>query len=125
MIQLSLILHSKPVFKSIPSFIENKTPPTISYSYTKTIAGKIFNFKQTINDLDFEVHVGTQNLSCSCHDSLFRCDPVGHVVTGNLRIVENRKLRKLLSKGPSYREQIISNGKPTLRFLKKLLENSN
>ena len=86
MIQLSQILHSKPVVKSIPSFIENKTPPTISYSYTKTIAGKIFNFKQTINNLDLEV--GTQNLSCNCHESPFRYDPVGHVVTGNLSIVE-------------------------------------
>ena len=37
--------------------------------------------------------------------SNFRYEPVGHVLTGNLGIVENRKLRKLLSKGPSYREQ--------------------
>ena len=29
---------------------------------------------------------------------------VGHVVTGNLKIIRNRKLRKLFSKGPSYRE---------------------
>ena len=28
----------------------------------------------------------------------------GHVMTGNLNIVANRKLRVLLSKGPSYRE---------------------
>ena len=48
MINLSQILHSKPVKESIPSFIQNQTPPTISYSYTKTIAGKIFNFKSKI-----------------------------------------------------------------------------
>ena len=29
---------------------------------------------------------------------------VGHVITGNLTIVRHRKLRKLLQKGPSYRE---------------------
>ena len=32
-------------------------------------------------------------------------DPAGHVVTGNLHIVENRHIRELLVKGPSYREQ--------------------
>ena len=72
MINLSQILHSKPVKKAIPSFI------TVSYSYTKTTAGKIFNFKQSIKDLDFEV--GTTNLSYDCHMSDFRYEPVGHVV---------------------------------------------
>ena len=29
-----------------------------------------------------------------------------HVLTGNLKIVKNNKLRKLLSKGPKYREPV-------------------
>ena len=90
MVNLSQILHSKPVKKSIPSFIQNQTPPTISYSYTKTIAGKVFNFKQSIKDLDFEI--GTSNLNCDCHVSDFRYKPIGHVVTGNLGTKENRKI---------------------------------
>ena len=28
----------------------------------------------------------------------------GHIVTGDLRFIENRKLRKLMSKGPNFRE---------------------
>ena len=117
MINLSQILHSKPVKKAIPGFIQNQTPPTISYSYTKTIAGKIFNFKQTIKDIDFEI--GTTNLNCDCHVSDFRYEPVGHVVTGNLSIVENRKLRKILGKGPSYREQNNINWDTNQKILKK------
>ena len=117
MINLSQILHSKPVKESIPSFIQNQTPPTISYSYTKTIAGKIFNFKQSIKDLDFET--GTKNFSCDCHVSDFKYEPAGHVVTGNLGIVENRKLRKLISKGPSYREQNNINWDTNLKIIKK------
>ena len=119
MINLSQILHSKPVKKSIPSFFQNQTPPIISYSYTKTIAGKIFNFKQSIKDLDFEI--GTTNLSCDCHVSDFRYEPVGHVVTGNLGIVGNRKLRKLLSKGPSYREQNNINWDTNQKIIKKAI----
>ena len=90
MVNLSQILHSKSVKKSIPSFIQNQTPPTISYSYTKTLAGKVFDFKQTIKDLDFEI--GASNLNCNCHMSDFRYEPIGHVVTGNLGTKENRKI---------------------------------
>ena len=75
MIKLSQILQSKSIKRVIPTFIQNQTPPTISYSYTKTIAGKIFNFKQSIKDIDFEL--GTTNLSCDCHVSDFRYEPVG------------------------------------------------
>ena len=31
--------------------------------------------------------------------------PAGHVVTGNLHIVEDKHIRELLRKGPSFREQ--------------------
>ena len=43
--------------------------------------------------------------SCDCASSIFRYDPYGHVITGDLHIVQNRKLRRLLEKGPKYREQ--------------------
>ena len=39
--------------------------------------------------------------------SIFRFEPHGHVITGDLRIVRNRQLRRLLEKGPKYREQNI------------------
>ena len=106
---LSQILHSKLVKKSIPSFFQNQTP-IISYSHMKTITDKSFNLKQSIKDLD---------LSCDCHVSDYRYEPVGHVVTGNLGIVGNRKLRKLLSKGPSYREQNNINWDTNQKIIKK------
>ena len=33
----------------------------------------------------------------------------GHIVTGDIRIVQNNKLRKLLCKGPKYREPVPMN----------------
>ena len=35
-------------------------------------------------------------------------EPHGHLITGDLRIVRSRKLRRLLEKGPKYREQNIA-----------------
>ena len=46
MINLSQILNSKPVINTIPSFLSYKEPPIVSYSYTKTIGPKIFNFNE-------------------------------------------------------------------------------
>ena len=44
---------------------------------------------------------------------------MGHVLTGNLSITENKKLQKLLSKGPSYREQNNIKWETNLKILKK------
>ena len=41
-------------------------------------------------------------MKCNCSVSPYRYTPAGHVVTGNLN---NRHVRKLLMKGPKYREQ--------------------
>ena len=73
MIKIPQILHSKHVKKSIPNFIQNQTPPLVSYSYTKTIAGKIFNFKQTIKELDFEI--GTKILAVAVTNQISYTNP--------------------------------------------------
>ena len=44
------------------------------------------------------------NLPCNCTTSPFTDPNHGHTVTGNICLVENNKLRKLLCKGPKYRE---------------------
>ena len=75
----------------------------VSYSYQKPIAGKIFNYKQALRELDFDS--GTSNMTCDCAHSKYNYIPAGHVVTGDLRIVTDRHIRKLLMKGPQFREQ--------------------
>ena len=44
-------------------------------------------------------------MTCSCSSSPSIYAPAGHVVTGNLKIITDYALRKLIMKGPSYREQ--------------------
>ena len=69
----------------------------ISYSYTNTIASKIFNYKATLRDFDLATFISDPP-SCSCDTSCFNYVPVGHVVTGDLSIIKNDKLRSLMSK---------------------------
>ena len=53
---------------------------------------------------DIEFSVGTNMITCKC-SSPYVYGPGGHVVTGNLRIIGNKHIRRLLIKGPSYGEQ--------------------
>ena len=83
--------------------------PIATFKLDNPIRNKILNYKETINSLSFKQvsnnKVVLENLpECNCSKSSF-CDPAHeHVVTGNLNIINNNKLRKLLSKGPNYRE---------------------
>ena len=81
-----------------------------SYSYGNTIRSKVINYSKTL------IRDNHQPTTCSCSTSTFTDPALGHVVTGNLSIVNNRKLRNLLSKGINYRE--------CLRFTKNDLRES-
>ena len=51
------ILHSSKVTRHVPSFFSHTSPPMVSCSYQKPIAGKIFNYKQAIIDFDSDLHL--------------------------------------------------------------------
>ena len=54
--------------------------------------------------------------------SLIHCyEPHSHVITGDLRVIENAKLRELFAKGPKYREPNTINWKATeITFLESI-----
>ena len=87
----------------IPIYFRNQEPPIISYEYTNTIASKLFNFALTLSNLDIMNYLSSPH-SCQCETSKFCYKPHGHVITGHLMVIENMKLRELVSKGSKYRE---------------------
>ena len=88
---------------AVPNYLRNTPPPVVSYTYTKTIAGKIFNHRKVVEELDMDN--GPDDIKCSCSSSSYRYEPCGHIVTGDLSIIRDITLRNLIKKGPSYREQ--------------------
>ena len=82
---------------AVPDFLRPYMPPMVSFTYTKTISGT------AVRGLDF--NVGTEQMTCNCDSSRYTYAPAGHVVTGDLSIIADYILRKLITKGPSYREQ--------------------
>ncbi len=106
---MSKIFRSADVISLLPEVLQKEEEaPTVTMILDSPIRSKILNYRETVSSLNVVVDEDVsfvQNLpSCDCKNSEF-CDPHHkHIVTGDLRIITNPKLRKLFSKGPNYRE---------------------
>ena len=101
MINLNGIINSPELIDTIPRGARKKLPTAVM-KLKPTIRGRIFNYKDTVSDYT----VGQEeDLNCDCDDSPYKDAHHGHVITGNLQIVEDRRLRDLLRKGPNHREK--------------------
>ena len=110
-IKMSRILHDKEIINLLPESLKDDDVPSVVYSLGKTIRNKIFNYKDAVNNIDIHDHetYGTGLRSCDCLSSEFLDQEHQHVLTGNLKIIENNDLRKLLTKGPNFREPKVIN----------------
>ena len=80
-------------------------------------SGHLFNYKETVQNFKHDEDI--ENAPCYCQHSKFADGHHGHVVTGNLMIIENKKLRELFRKGPNYREKQTMNWGTAVRSLKE------
>ena len=84
----------------------------MSYEYTSTVASKLFNFAPALSNLNVSEYFSNPQ-TCQCKKFGFCYEPHGHFITGDVRVIENAKLRELVAKGPKYREpkRVRSTGK--------------
>ena len=105
-LNVSNILSQKSVQNKIPPYFQYKESPCISYSpYTRSVASNIFKYKASLHQLDYQ-GLSQDPPPCNCSDSQILYAQCGHIVTGDLSIVRNIKMRDLLRKGPKYREPV-------------------
>ena len=108
-LHLSSIFKSKDVVNLLPEKLrEDEHIPVVTFHLDPPIRNKILNYKKTVTEIEIikqnNSFIANNLPTCECSTSLFK-DPVhNHVVTGDLRIITNPKLRKLISKGPNFRE---------------------
>lgn len=104
-LNLPQILNDNELLPLLPHSFKKRAPMVV-YNLVKPIRSKIFNYKQVIQNVDVEAFLADPTiLPCSCANSPFVDEHHGHIITGDLRIVRNNKLRKLLCKGPKFREK--------------------
>ena len=63
------MLHNKLVNSKVPIYFKEKEPPVISYKYTDNISRKVFNYNQTLSDVNLSKY-GNWNQSCDCKSSI-------------------------------------------------------
>ena len=99
-INLPQILNSDEVTRSLP---DNDKDDNIAvfFKLRPPIRSKILNYRQFVTTDDF-----CMTDDCDCSSCQFTDTGLGHVCTGDLRIVQNSKLKRLLMKGPNYREPV-------------------
>ena len=108
-IHLNKIFRSNEVLDLIPPALSAEEDiPMVTMKLTPPVRSKILNYRETVSSLDIVVDEDVsfvRNLpSCECQSSEFKDPHHNHIITGDLRVVQNQKLRKLLTKGPNYRE---------------------
>ena len=113
-IKISEIFRHTDSISSLPDSLQNKeVNPKVVMKLDSPIRNKIMNYEKTVRSIqhmtegEISMTLNSESQSffpCSCSESMYSDPHHGHVVTGDLRIIENAKLQKLFSKGPNYCE---------------------
>ena len=102
-IGLEHIFRDTNLLKTLPDNNKYKKP-AIVYKYGPTVRSKIFNYRETFQNIDVDDFLNN-NLTCDCLNSPFKDPHHQHIVTGNLSIVKDTRLKELFQLGPNFREQ--------------------
>ena len=108
-LHLPTIFRNPNIVALLPAVLkEEENLPTVTTRLDSPIRNKILNYKQSVSNLNIILENGVysvQNLlECECVESEFCDQHHQHIVTGDLRVIQNKKLRSLISKGPNFRE---------------------
>ena len=114
-LDINRIINLKHIKATIPqSFNEKK--PIIIFKYNNSIRNKIFNYVETLQNID-----SYRTITCDCQNNQTYCNKnLNHVLTGNLDIISNRTIKKLLTYGPNYRTPT----KPNFKKIRMNIQNS-
>ena len=83
-----------------------------TFKYQPSIRFDITNYSEEIKKASHKEAI------CHCHKYVPYIHDIGHVITGDLSIVKNRKLRQIFSKGLKFIEPIFHNKAQILNSIK-------
>ena len=109
----------------MPSILNDDDIPMVGYSFSQPVRSRILNYKKFVSELDldgFNENKDAIKCHCSQYDNKFLNNDRKHILTGNLQIIKNNKIRKLFSKGPKYREQAKINFETARETIKSGIE---
>lgn len=118
-INIPSILNATWLKRTMPTVTAKDKKCKVVFSYEKPFSAKVLNHSKVLSGLrSIDDVKQALSLDCHCQTSEFRYHPAGHIVTGNLNIVNDHQLREVLKKGTKYRlpvrrryEEIVSSFK--------------
>ena len=117
-VNLSRLINCKALKAYFPVKSDFYSTPSVSYSYSKTIRSDIVNYKEALMDPNYG------NISCHCsnYPSKYLNNHYGHIVTGDVGIINNNELRTILKKGLGYHDQQPCNKEVAIKAVKAALD---
>ena len=103
-LKLDSILRDSTITALLPDTFKERLPLRIFYKYNVPIGRKLLNYNTFLKDLTTTDILDILSKDCSCSSSNYTYTPHGHVVTGDLNIFTNDKLRNIMFFGAKFRE---------------------
>ena len=103
-VNLNSIINTREIRGALPNELQKRGKFRQVYSYGRTTGSKILNYNRALREAGDLSYDDMTNMGCDCDSSEFRDQHHGHVVSGDLRLIENSKLRQLCSFGAKFRE---------------------
>ena len=108
-INLPNILRKQDSVSLLPEVVDADDIPMVVFSLSQPIRSTIFNYSKFVSSLDLSQannNIDSVPCPCSAFPGKFVDNHHKHILTGDLSIVINARLRTLLAKGPKYREPV-------------------
>ena len=103
-VNIQAIYNLSEIRQLLPTQIRGKDTFRKVFSYGRNIGSKILNYNQCLKEAQTYSLSDINNMSCDCAQSVLTDTHHNHIMTGNLDIVKNDRLRKLVSNGTRFRE---------------------
>ena len=97
-------LNHPNLLRFLPLELRNKLKIRKIFKFEDAVSRKILNYNKILESTGNLSYEDILSLSCECADSHFRNDHFGHVITGDLNIIQEPGLRKMCSYGTKFRD---------------------
>ena len=103
-INIQSLYNLKEVRQLLPTQLKTRRPFRKVFTYGRTIGSKILNYNKCLKEAGELTYDQMMSMTCDCESSDFVNSHHGHIITGDLNIVRDERLRKVCSYGTKFRE---------------------
>ena len=111
-LNIRAVYNKRELLGLLPTELRKKDSFRLIFRYGRSIASKILNYNQVLKDLQDISYEEIEGMNCHCDGSVWVDTNHGHIMTGNLDIIEDEALRDLCRHGTKFREvPLLNSGK--------------